>query len=319
MMPHPLRSLLAALCLAGTITLPATVRAEAPMVKTQSGWQRTMVGDFEVTTLSDGTVKLPMAQLLRGDPVRLKAALERGFLGEQVETSVNSYLVNTGSKLVLIDAGAGGLFGPTLGNLVSNLRAAGYRPEQVDEIYITHMHPDHVGGLVAGGQRAFPNATVRADKRDVDHWLSPANLAAAPDAAKGFFQGAMASVNPYVLAGKLQPFEGGTQLVPGIHAISTYGHTPGHTIYSVESKGERLVLWGDLMHVAAVQFEDPAVTMQADSDSTPAAQQRQQAYADAAKGGYMVGATHLSFPGIGRLRAADKGYTFVPLNYSGLK
>lgn len=318
-MSHPFRTLLTAFCLAGTVALPTTVLAEAPMVRTQSGWQRTMVGDFEVTALSDGTVKLPMAQLLRGDPVRLKAALERGFLGEQVETSVNSYLVNTGSKLVLIDAGAGGLFGPTLGNLASNLRAAGYRPEQVDEIYITHMHPDHVGGLMAGGQRAFPNATVRVDKRDVDHWLSPANLAAAPDAAKGFFQGAMASVNPYLQAGKLRPFEGSTQLVPGVRAIAAYGHTPGHTIYSVESKGERLVLWGDLMHVAAVQFEDPAVTMQVDSDSTAAAQQRQQAYADAAKGGYMVGATHLSFPGIGRLRAAGTGYTFLPLNYSGLK
>jgi glyoxylase-like metal-dependent hydrolase (beta-lactamase superfamily II) len=312
--------LLAAACLAGAV-LPTAVRAEAPMVKTQAGWWRVLVGDFEVTALSDGTVKLPVLQLLRGDPARLKAALERGYLGEMVETSVNGYLVNTGGKLVLIDTGAGPLFGPTLGSLVQNLRAAGYRPEQVDEVYVSHMHPDHVGGLMAGTARAFPNATLRIDKRDVDYWLSAANMNAAPESARGFFQGAMASVGPYQQAGKLRPFEGATELVPGVRALPAYGHTPGHTVYSVESKGERLVLWGDLMHVAAVQFEDPSVTIQFDTDSTPAAQQRAQAYADAARGGYLVGAPHLSFPGLGRLRgnADGKGYTFVPVNYSGLK
>jgi len=249
------------------------------------------------------------------------AALKRGFLTDTVETSVNGYLVNTGSKLVLIDTGAAGLFGPTLGNLLANLKAAGYQPEQVDEVYITHMHPDHVGGLMAGGNRAFPNATLRLDKRDADFWLSEANMKAAPEASKGFFQGAMASVNPYQAAGKLKTFEGDTELVPGIRAQASYGHTAGHTVYLVESKGEKLVLWGDLMHVAAVQFENPGVTIEFDSDSKAAAAQRKKAYADAAKNGYLVGVSHVSFPGLGHLRAGPggKGYTWVPLNYSGLK
>jgi glyoxylase-like metal-dependent hydrolase (beta-lactamase superfamily II) len=90
---------------------------------------------------------------------------------------------------------------------------------------------------------------------------------AAADSAKGSFQGAMVSVNPYVAAGKLKTFEGNTELVPGIRAIAAYGHTPGHTVYAIESKGEKLMLWGDLMHVAAVQFEDPSVTIQFDSNS----------------------------------------------------
>ncbi len=126
---------------------------------------------------------------------------------------------------------------------------------------------------------------------------------------------------PYVAAGKLKTFEGNTELVPGIRAVSTYGHTPGHTIYAVESKGQKLMLLGDLMHVAAVQFEDPSVTIKFDSDSKAAAKQRKLAFADAAKNGYLVGATHIAFPGLGNVRVASngKGYAFVPLNYSSLK
>ena len=122
---------------------------------------------------------------------------------------------------------------------------AGYQPEQVDAVVITHMHADHVGGLMAGEQRVFPNATVHADQRDADFWLSTANMEKAPAESKGFFQGAMASLNPYISAGKFKPFNGNTELVPGIKAVSAHGHTPGHSIYKVESKGQTLVLWGD--------------------------------------------------------------------------
>jgi glyoxylase-like metal-dependent hydrolase (beta-lactamase superfamily II) len=197
------------------------------MVKTQApGYYRAMLGDFEVTVLSDGTLPLNPVQLLRAEKQKVVDALKRDYLPEAVETSVNAYLVNTGTKLVLIDAGTGGLFGPSLGKLLTNLRASGYRPEQVDEIYITHLHPDHVGGVTVGGARAFPNATLRMDKRDADFWLNEANMTAAPQEAKGFFQGAMASAKPYQEAGKLKPFEGSQELVPGVRAQSTYGHTP---------------------------------------------------------------------------------------------
>ncbi|NML47002.1 MBL fold metallo-hydrolase [Ramlibacter sp. G-1-2-2] len=321
-MPKLLATLFAAACLAGAAALPSASFADAPLQKQQApGWQRMMVGDYEVTVLSDGTVKLPVAQLLKGDPARIGEALKRSYLGEQVETSVNGFLVNTGSKLVLVDTGAGNTFGPTLGFLLQNLRAAGYRPEQVDEIYITHMHADHVGGLLSGGTRAFPNAVLRIDKRDTDYWLSEANMNAAAPQMKDFFSAAQASVGPYAQAGMLKTFEGSTDLAPGIRAQSAYGHTPGHTVYVIESQGQKLVLWGDLMHVAAVQFEDPAVTIAFDSDNAPAMAQRVAAYTDAAKGGYLVGAAHLAFPGVGHLRAAadGKGYVFVPLNYSSLR
>ena len=107
--------------------------------------------------------------------------------------------------------------------------------------------------------------------------------------------------------------------MPGVRAIMTHGHTPGHIIYAVESKGEKLMLWGDLMHVAAVQFGAPATTIQFDTDSKSAAKQRQKAYVDAAKQGYLIGASHLSFPGLGRLRAEKgSGYRFIPVNYEPL-
>ena len=301
------------------LALPASQSyAAAPQVKTAApGYYRTMVGEFEVTALSDGTVALPVDKLLTNtSPEKVSKALHKSHQHSPLETSVNGYLINTGSKLILIDTGAGSLFGPTLGKLQANLKAAGYSPEQVDEIYITHMHPDHVGGLMQGESMVFPNAVVRADQHDVDFWLSQANLDKAPQDSKGFFQGAMASINPYIKAGKFKAFEGNTELQPGIKATATHGHTAGHTIYTISSKGQNLVLWGDLMHVAAVQFANPAVTIQFDSDSKAAAAQRKLAYAQAAKSGDLIGAAHLSFPGLGYVRTENKAYAFTPINYA---
>jgi len=309
---------------AGLVAMAAGVvyathgHAAAPIQKAQApGYYRMMLGDFEVTALSDGALALDMKKLLTNvKPERVDALFKRAYMTNPVTTSVNAYLVNTGSKLVMIDSGAGKLFGPTLGNLLASLRAAGYQPEQVDEIYITHMHGDHVGGLMQGDQRAFPNAVVRADKRDADFWLSQANLDAAPEGAKDFFRGAMASINPYIAAGKFQPFDGGGELVPGITAVSTYGHTPGHTMYLVQSKGEKMAVLGDLMHVASVQFVDPSVTIQFDSDSKQAAVQRKRVYADSAKQGIWLAVAHISFPGIGHIRSDGTGYVYYPINYS---
>ncbi|MCY1076345.1 MBL fold metallo-hydrolase [Archangium lansingense] len=302
----------------GAALVPATAQAAAPMVKTQApGYYRMMLGDFELTVLSDGTVDLPVDKLLTNiKPPQLEKALSRAHLKAPVETSVNTFLINTGAQLVLVDTGAGNLFGPTLGKLLANLKAAGYQPEQIDAVLITHLHPDHLGGLLAGDKRAFPNATVHLAKAEADFWMSAENMKKAPADAQSGFQNAMAMLTPYATADKLKPFEGDTELVPGIKAISNAGHTPGHSNYAVESKGQKLVLWGDLLHVASVQFADPSVTIQFDSDSKAAAAQRKKAFADAAKQGYWVGAAHVSFPGIGHVTPEGKGYVYVPANYT---
>jgi glyoxylase-like metal-dependent hydrolase (beta-lactamase superfamily II) len=298
----------------------APAHAAAPLAGTNApGFFRVMLGDFEVTAISDGTVDLPVDKLLHQAPTATSKELARSWLSAPLETSVTGYLVNTGGKLVLIDTGAGNLFGPTLGKLLANLKASGYQPEQVDEIYLTHLHPDHVGGLAANGQAAFPNAVVRADRRDTDFWLSQAKLDQAPADSKGFFQGAMASLSPYSTSKRLQPFDGGTELAPGIRADAGYGHTPGHTTYTVESKGKKLLLIGDLVHVAAVQFGHPEVTIGFDSDSKTAAAARLKTFQAVARDGTLVGASHLPFPGLGHLRGAGKAFDWVPVNYTQLR
>ncbi len=311
---------LSPLAAALAITFSAPAMAAAPLAGSNApGFFRIMLGDFEVTALSDGTVDLPMDKLLHQPAAKTDQALARAFLSKPVETSVTGYLVNTGAKLVLIDTGAGKLFGPTLGKLLANLKASGYQPEQVDEVLITHLHPDHVGGLAADGQAAFPNATIRADRHDTDFWLSQANMDKAPVDSKGFFQGAMTSLAPYVANGHLQPFDGAGEITPGIRAVASYGHTPGHISYMVESKGKKLLVVGDLIHAGAVQFDHPEVTIGFDTDPKTAAQARRQVFTAAAKDSELIGAAHLPFPGLGHLRSAGKAYQWVPANYTQLR
>ncbi|MBG0510845.1 MBL fold metallo-hydrolase [Agrobacterium sp. MOPV5] len=321
MLKFPSRSpslALAALLSLTALTTPivsSPAFAAAPIQKVQSGYLHVMVGTFEVTAISDGTVDLPIDKLLAQPAEETKADLDRSFLADPTETSVNAFLINTGEKLILVDTGAGQLFGPTLGKLAANIRAAGYELDQIDDIVLTHLHPDHVGGLMAGGKMVFPKATIHADKADTDYWLSAAEQKEDGDAS-GFFAGAMASLNAYVQTGQLKPFTGDAEIVPGVKAVTAHGHTPGHVVYEVQSDGKRLYIIGDLIHVAAVQFDKPSVTIGFDSDAKQAEAIRMEFFEKIAKEGDLVGAAHLSFPGLGHIRADDKGFDWLPLNYS---
>jgi glyoxylase-like metal-dependent hydrolase (beta-lactamase superfamily II) len=125
------------------------------------------------------------------------------------------------------------------------------------------------------------------------------------------------SITPYMQAGKLATFDGDTDIIAGVRAQAAYGHTPGHTMYAVESRSEKLVLWGDVVHVAAVQFEDPSVTIGFDVDAAEARHVHELAFADAAENGYLVGGAHLPFPGLGHIRRdGANAFRYVPLNYS---
>ncbi|WP_426703043.1 MBL fold metallo-hydrolase [Rhodanobacter sp. Col0626] len=304
----------------GSALVSKDAPAGTPIIRTQvPGYYRLILGDFEVTALSDGTIDFPMGQLLIGaSSEEIKASYRKMFQQLPVELSMNQFLINTGSKVVLVDAGAGAFYGPTLGNTIGNLRAAGYAPEQVDVVVITHMHVDHIGGLVQNGQRAFPNAVLRVDKADYDYWMNRANEARASEAVRINFDVAQKTFGPYRVAGKLQLFHGNTRIAPGIRAVPQPGHTPGHSFLVVENKGAKLVLWGDVVHSAALQFRDPSVRIAWDSDDRKAEHVREAAFADAARNGYLVGAAHLSFPSFGHVARSENGsgYVYVPMNYT---
>jgi glyoxylase-like metal-dependent hydrolase (beta-lactamase superfamily II) len=289
---------------------PAQVKTQAP------GFYRMMLGDFEVTALSDGSVPREVDKLM-SKPEEVRRVLARDHESLPLQLSINGFLINTGNRLILVDTGTGKRAdSPTSGRLLANLRAAGYRPDQVDAILLTHMHGDHNGGLSVNGKRVFPNAVVYVNKRELDYWFNPAGKQFSEKMQRRVSKLEHARMDPYIKAGKLQTFEGATRLFPGISTVPAYGHTPGHTAYMVESQGNKLLLWGDIIHCAEVQFADPSVTISYDSDPAMAEKTRLKILAEAASQGFLVGAAHISFPGIGHVRADASGYSWIPVPYN---
>ncbi|MYN17756.1 MBL fold metallo-hydrolase [Rugamonas sp. FT107W] len=303
--------------LACTLLLGAAAQAAAPQVRTQApGYYRMMLGEFEITALSDGTHPFPIDTVMTHiGPEQIARDLDQAGLRAPVQGSINAFLVNTGSKLILVDAGAGSLYGDCCGKLLDHLRAAGYRPEQVDEVLLTHLHKDHAGGIMAHGAPAFPNAVVRLSQAEADYWLTPANKAAAPAFLSSFFDSAAAAVAPY--GKRLQPFGAFGRIESGIEALPAPGHTPGHAMYLVQSKGRKLLIWGDIVHVSAIQLPHPDATVKYDTSEADAQATRRRLLDMAASGQLTIGAAHIAFPGLGRIRASDGAYQWLPLNYDG--
>lgn len=281
------------------------------------GFYRFVLGDFRVTVLSDGTAPRDVPKIT-SKPEQVREAYAAAHEALPVELSINCFLVDTGAHRILVDTGAGELFGATSGQLVANLRASGYQPEDIDVILLTHIHGDHSGGLSVGGQRVFANATVYVDQHDPDYWLSADVEANAPANRRTTFRQSHQTVDPYIAAGKLRTFDGATELFPGVRTVPEYGHTPGLTGFLIESRGQRLLLWGDIVHAAEAQFRDPTITIEYDVDPKQAIASRQHILEDAAKQGYLVGGAHLSFPGLGHVRAEQNGFSWAPAPYSSL-
>ncbi len=303
--------------------LTSLAHAEAPKVQTQvPGYYRMMIGQHEVTALFDGALQMDVKRLTNAQPEDIRKLLTRMFVGTQkMQTAVNTYLINTGRHLVLVDAGGGAIYGSALGGVLANLKAAGYQPEQVDTVIVTHLHGDHIAGLTdANGQPTFPNATVYVDKTENDYWLSDQIAAAAPAEWQRIFVAAKNTAAPYLAQGKWKTFAADAPVVPGIAAVAAPGHTPGHTAFAVESDGQRLLIWGDLVHSHAVQFARPEVAFNFDVDPKQAIATRLAIFKSVAQSGELVAGMHLPFPGIGHVRADDNGaYSWVPVEYAPLK
>jgi glyoxylase-like metal-dependent hydrolase (beta-lactamase superfamily II) len=308
------------LALASFVTGPNAALAGGPQHHDQApGFYRLKVGELEVTALFDGTgvfdphwlngTKTTMdavAKALQEDP-RTLDVVDMGFL------------VNTGKQVILVDAGAGTWWGGgALGHLAGSLRSAGYTPEQVDIVLLTHLHSDHVGGLTTqDGKRVFPNAYVYVAKAESDFWLSPEIAAKAPKDAQPFFQSAQAIAVPYIKAGKWHTFNGTEPIVAGMQVVPLPGHTPGHTGYEFSSKGQKILFWGDILHAQRVQLQHPEVTAVFDTDQTAAAATRNQLLARLARENVLIATPHTSlFPALGRLHKEGSGYSWVPVVFT---
>jgi len=285
---------------------------KAPMAGSQIiSVHRMKLGNFEVTSMLDGFIDIPPA-VLQADPALVKTLLNAGgWPDSPLRLPVNTFLVNTGEKLVLLDAGGAKMLGPTAGRLPQCLAAAGVDPAQIDEVYITHMHGDHLHGTVTPeGGRMFPNAVLRISKDDMDYWTNPEVEAKAPENQKSRFIPAKRAVAAY--GSQLKPFRLGEQLTPGITSVDAAGHTPGHSCYMIQSGSARLLAIGDTMHVAPVQFPRPEITVAFDWDQAKARATRLSIFDTAVKESIPIAAVHLPFPGIGILRKSGTEFVFVP-------
>jgi glyoxylase-like metal-dependent hydrolase (beta-lactamase superfamily II) len=307
---------LAAFCVLAAVS---PLNAEAPFQKSQTaGYYRMMLGDWEMTALYDGSASID-ANLLHGDPNEVADLLKKSFAkAGKVEGTVAGFLVNTGKNLVLVDTGTGGHWGgPSLGKLVANLTASGYRPDQVDTVLLTHLHADHVGGITSlDGARVFPKAEIRMAKVESDFWLSQENSDKAPIWEREFFQIARDAAHPYIAAGKWHPFESTDEILPGIRPYPLPGHTPGHTGYVFASKGEKMLVWGDIVHAVNLQLQDPAIGVVFDVNSTQAVQSRKTLFEELSSNGTLVAGAHMPFPCLGRLRKIGSGYVWLPVTFT---
>lgn len=315
------RLILFALSLACASLASAQPVAPLTEVALQGGdYHRVRIGDVMVTALSDGTISFDLHKhLTNTTPAKVDALLHQNFENNPVEASINTYLIELPGRLVLVDVGVGELFGPGNGGLLlESLTAAGYQPDQVTDILITHVHTDHSGGLVKGGQRLFTNATVHVGQPDLDFFLG-ANQAKRAGYPSTFFDEAAKTLKPYVDAGKVAGFSGTEEVVPGITATVHPGHTPGSAFYTLASRGKTLTFVGDLIHFAPVQLPDPSVTFLYDFDAKAAAANRRTALQVFARDRTLIAVPHFSFPGIGYVRASGKNFQWVPISYGNRK
>jgi glyoxylase-like metal-dependent hydrolase (beta-lactamase superfamily II) len=250
------------------------------------------VGGAAVWTLVENRGKGSPAVLIAGE-----AAVKR-YAPQGYESETNAFLVHNGGKVMLVDTGMGG-------GVMDALAAAGVSPEQVNIILITHTHLDHTAGLTKGGICVFPNADIYISQKEFDWAKNTRNFKPVLD----FYAKRIMTFEPAAL-GAATELGTAAELVPGIRAIATYGHTPGHTMFMLESGGEKLLFWGDLMHAEKVQFPDPSIAVTYDSDPDTAAACRIKVLKYAAENKLPVAGAHLVHPAVGSVTKEGSGYVW---------
>jgi glyoxylase-like metal-dependent hydrolase (beta-lactamase superfamily II) len=290
-------------------------RADAPMLgAARPSFYRFGLGGFEVTTLLDGTLQLDGPHPIFGqdqEPEAVHELAEANFLPPtRFENPFTPVLVNTGSELVLFDGGNPPERRPNAGQLVETLSAAGYEPSQIDVVVVTHMHPDHIGGLMADGAPVYPNARYVTGEAEYDFWSKDERLSGPTENAARLVQS-----NVVPLAEQITFIKDEGEVVPGIRGLAAFGHTPGHMAYHIESDGRRLLLWADTANHYVMSVQRPDWHVRFDMDKEAAALTRRRVFDLAAADRIPVTGYHMPFPAVGYIDKAGDGYRWVPVSY----
>jgi glyoxylase-like metal-dependent hydrolase (beta-lactamase superfamily II) len=280
----------------------------------ETGFQALSLGEVEITTISDGRLQVPLANFPYADAEKSADLLGDASEPGKVPIPVNCFLVRTEKSTILIDTGAGALFGPSAGHLVQNLAAAGCRPDEIDTVLMTHLHIDHVGGLVNGDAPMFTNAELGLAQSELDYWRNPDFPDAAPERQRSSALATSRALKAY--HGRIRTFAKGALLSSGITTVPLPGHTPGHTGFILDGGDRRLFIWGDIIHSSLLQFAEPDWHYAGDVDRDAAAKTRIDAFSRAAKNSTLIAGMHLAFPAIGHVERSGSTFTFRPLGYS---
>jgi glyoxylase-like metal-dependent hydrolase (beta-lactamase superfamily II) len=311
----PRRAVLSGLAAATVSGLVQPGRASGPMANVQMpAAYRFKVGAFECTVVSDGPLGLGAvsAEMFKGyTQERIDDLLDANFLDRNnFQVEQNALVVNTGEKLVLIDTGMGfrKVYGPRSGRLLTNLRAAGINPASIDVVALSHAHPDHCWGLVReDGKPNFPNAQVYITQADLEFWTDEGKLShPVLGAVIGPIRDTLLPLRDRIVF-----LNDGQDLVPGVQALSTPGHTVGHTSFVISSQGRSIINIADLGHQYLLQMENPRAEFARDTDPQQAVSSRLRVFDMAASQRTPIVAFHFPWPGVGHVGRHGDGYRYV--------
>lgn len=302
---------------AGLIPAAAHAQTVTPALS-QPSWYRFAIGDYEATILSDGLLDLGSAadQFPKADPAEVQKIMDEEFLPmAPMMLEQNCLILKTADRLVLFDSGMGStkLFGDDSGKLLANIKAAGFDPATITDIVLTHAHCDHCWGIMADdGTPNFPNADIHISQADFDFWTDEGKLTAG-GFVQTFVEGARKNLLPR--RERVFFFDDGKEVLPGIQAVSTPGHTIGHTSFVITSGGQNFLNVGDVVHHYALLFKNPQWEFAFDSDPAQAAKTRVKLYEMAVSERLPMIGYHFPFPGIGNIRRDGTAFRYVPAHY----